>query len=69
MKSDIILVSSRGAGMEAAFEEVDKVSVYKQLSHKNNLSLHLLPGFEHGVPACEQLLGIVLPEFFPGSAD
>ena len=42
MKSDIILVSSRGAGMEAAFEEVDKVSVYKQLSHKSTLYLHLL---------------------------
>jgi glyoxylase-like metal-dependent hydrolase (beta-lactamase superfamily II) len=35
---------------------------------RDNLSLHLLPGYEHGVPACEQLLGIVLPEFFPGSA-
>ena len=37
--------------------------------NKDNLSLHLLPGYQHGVPACEQLLGIVLPEFFPGSAD
>lgn len=35
---------------------------------RDNLSLHLLPGYPHGVPACEQLLGLVLPEFFPYSA-
>ncbi len=62
MKSDIILVSSRGAGMEAAFEEVDKVSVYKQLSHKNNLYLHLLA--EEMMALVRAIAGEVSGEFW-----
>ncbi len=67
MKSDIILVSSSGAGMEAAFEEVDKVSVYKQLSHKSTLYLHLLA--EEMMALVRAIAGEVSGEFWIEDAD
>ncbi len=42
MKTDVIVVSSRGARMEAALAEIDKIAVYKNLSAKNALHLRLL---------------------------
>ena len=42
MKTDVIVVSSKGARMEEALKEVDKVADYKGLSHKNALHLRLL---------------------------
>ena len=42
MKSDVIEVSSKGAKMEAALKQADKVAVYKEMSPKNAMHLHLL---------------------------
>lgn len=42
MKSDVIVVANNGAQMEKALEQVEKVAVYKNLSHKNALHLRLL---------------------------
>ena len=42
MKSDVIAVSSKGTKMEAALKQADKVAVYKELSPKNAMHLHLL---------------------------
>ncbi len=42
MKTDVIVVSSKGARMEEALKEVDKVAEYKGLSHKSALHLRLL---------------------------
>lgn len=42
MKTDVITVSSKGGQMEAALQQVDKVSSYKGLSNKNALHLRLL---------------------------
>ena len=42
MKTDVIVVSSKGTRMEEALKEVDKVAGYKGLSHKSALHLRLL---------------------------
>lgn len=42
MKTDVILVSAKGAQMEKALAQVDKVADYKDLSPKNKLHLRLL---------------------------
>lgn len=42
MRSDIITVSSKGAEMEAALIQADKVAAYKELSPKSAMHLHLL---------------------------
>ena len=42
MKTDVIVVSSKGAQMEAALSQVDKVTEYKGLTGKNALHLRLL---------------------------
>ena len=42
MKTDVIAVSSQGAGMNAALDQVEKVSAYKGLSSRNTLHLRLL---------------------------
>ena len=42
MKTDVIAVSSKGARMEAALIQADKVAVYKEMSPKNALHLRLL---------------------------
>lgn len=42
MKTDIIAITSEGDNMEAALEQADKVSAYKELSAKNALYLRLL---------------------------
>ena len=42
MKSDVIIVSSRGRQMEKALDQVEKISAYKNLSPKNALHLRLL---------------------------
>ncbi len=42
MKTDVIVVSSRGSQMGKALEQVDKVAAYKDLSRKNALHLRLL---------------------------
>ncbi|MBR6186892.1 MAG: hypothetical protein IKQ41_11605 [Clostridia bacterium] len=42
MKTDVIVVSSQGAQMEAALEQAEKVAAYKGLSARNALHLRLL---------------------------
>ena len=42
MKTDIISVSSKGAGMQAALAQAEKFSSYKELSGKNALHIRLL---------------------------
>ena len=42
MKTDVITVSSKGAQMEAALIQADKVAVYKELKRKDALHLRLL---------------------------
>ncbi len=42
MKTDVIVVSSRGRQMAAALEQVDKVIAYKGLTDRNALHLRLL---------------------------
>ena len=42
MKTDVITVSSRGAQMETALKQADKVAAYKELSPRNTLHLRLL---------------------------
>lgn len=42
MKTDVIVVSSKGNRMEAALGQVDKVAAYKGLTGKNALHLRLL---------------------------
>ena len=42
MKTDVITVSSKGARMETALAQVDKVAAYKGLTGKNALHLRLL---------------------------
>ena len=42
MKTDVITISSRGAHMEAALEQAEKMAAYKGLSRKNALHLRLL---------------------------
>ena len=42
MKTDVIVVSSKGLRMEKALAEVDKVSAYKELSPKGAMHLRLL---------------------------
>lgn len=42
------------------FKPEDREAPFNQ----DNLTLHILPGYEHGVAACEQLLGHALSAFF-----
>ncbi|MBR2854032.1 MAG: hypothetical protein IKE81_06905, partial [Clostridia bacterium] len=42
MKTDVIAISSEENNMEAALNEIDKLSVYNQLSPKDSMSLRLL---------------------------
>ncbi len=42
MKTDMITVSGRGPGMEAALKQADKVAAYKEMTGKNALHLRLL---------------------------
>ena len=42
MKTDVIVVSSKGNRMNTALEQIDKVAAYKGLSGKNALHLRLL---------------------------
>ena len=42
MKTDVIVVSSKGTQMETALSQVDKVAAYKELTGKNALHLRLL---------------------------
>ena len=42
MKTDVIAVSSKGARMETALIQADKVAAYKEMSRKNALHLRLL---------------------------
>ena len=42
MKTDVILISSEGNNMEAALAQIDKISVYNELSNKDAVTLRLL---------------------------
>lgn len=42
MKTDVITVSSKGARMEAALIQAEKVAAYKEMNHKSALQLRLL---------------------------
>ena len=42
MKTDVIVVSSKGSQMELALNQVDKVAAYKELAQKDALHLRLL---------------------------
>jgi hypothetical protein len=50
MKSDVIVVNSKGSAIESALNQVDAVAVYKKLSPKGSLQLHLLT---------EELIGMI----------
>ena len=50
MKTDEITVNSRGARMETALAQAEKVAVYKGLARKDALSLRLLT---------EEMLGLM----------
>ena len=50
MKTDVITVSSKGAQMEAALIQVDKVAAYKEMNPKNALHLRLLT---------EEMMGLI----------
>ena len=42
MKTDVIVVSSKGSQIELALNQVDKVAAYKELTQKDALHLRLL---------------------------
>ncbi len=42
MKTDVIVISSKGARMEKALQQVDKVAAYKELSQRSAMHLRLL---------------------------
>ena len=42
MKTDVITISSEGNNMEAALAQIDKISIYNDLSRKNTITLRLL---------------------------
>ena len=42
MKTDVIAVTGKGTGMNAALDQVEKVAAYKGLSSRNTLHLRLL---------------------------
>ena len=42
MKSDVIIISNDGKGMEEALVQAEKVAQYKELNHKTTLHLRLL---------------------------
>ena len=42
MKTDVITISSEGNNMEAALAQIEKISAYKDLPHKNAMTLRLL---------------------------
>lgn len=50
MKTDVVVVSTNGAGMEEALNQADKIGEYKNLSSKSTLHLRLL---------AEELMGLM----------
>ncbi len=50
MKSDVVLLDSNGGGIDSAFQQVDAVASYRDLTSKETLRLHLLT---------EEMLGII----------
>ena len=67
MKTDVIAISSDGNNMEAALEEIDKISAYKNLSPKNALSLRLLT--EEMMAMMRAITGNVNGEFWVEDRD
>ena len=62
MKTDVILITSEGNNMEAALAEIDKISVYKNLSTQNAMTLRLLA--EETMSMMRAITGNVNGEFW-----
>ena len=67
MKTDVITISSEGNNMEAALAQIDKISVYKGLSHKNAITLRLLT--EEVLAMMRAITGNVNGEFWVEDQD
>ena len=67
MKTDIIMISSEGNNMEAALSQIDKISVYKQLSSKSTITLRLLT--EEVLAMMRAIAGNVNGEFWVEDQD
>ena len=62
MKTDVILVSSKGSGIDAALKQTEKVAAYKGLTHKDTLHLRLLA--EEMMSMLGSIAGNVLGQFW-----
>ncbi len=62
MKTDVILVSSKGSGIYAALMQTEKVAEYKGLAHKDALHLRLLA--EEMMSMMGSIAGNVLGKFW-----
>ena len=67
MKTDVITISSEGSNMEAALAQIDKLSVYKGLSHKDTMTLQLLT--EEVLAMMRAITGNVNGEFWVEEQD
>ncbi len=67
MKTDVIAISSEGDNMEAALNEVERISAYKELSAKNTASLRLLT--EEMMAMMRAIAGNVNGEFWVEDED
>lgn len=67
MKTDVIAISSEENNMEAALNEIDKLSVYNQLSPKDSMSLRLLT--EEMMAMMRAITGNVNGEFWAEGQD
>ena len=62
MKTDVILVSSKGSGIDAALTQTEKVAAYKGMAHKDALHLRLLA--EEMMSMLGSIVGNVLGKFW-----
>ena len=62
MKTDVILVSSKGSGIDAALTQTEKVAAYKGMTHKDALYLRLLA--EEMMSMLGSVAGNVLGKFW-----
>ena len=67
MKTDVITISSEGNNMEAALDQIERVSMYKKLSPKDAMSLRLLT--EETMAMMRAIAGNVNGEFWVEDRD
>ena len=67
MKTDVVVISSKGGNMEAALEQIDKISAYKNLSPKDTICLRLLT--EETMALMRAITGNVNGEFWVEDED